>query len=92
MSFLSVMDVNQSDHALLVKLFHENTGNAAVALLQFRRHKNLREGPFLLQALMKMVADFELTVHLGILLGRGPEPVCSSVVEDVYSTIVELAM
>ncbi|GFX06308.1 hypothetical protein TNCV_505281 [Trichonephila clavipes] len=43
MSFLSLMAVTLPECALLVKLFYESKGNAAAALREFRRLKNLRK-------------------------------------------------
>ncbi|GFV57925.1 uncharacterized protein TNCV_2801911 [Trichonephila clavipes] len=66
MSFLSLMAVTLLECTLLVKLFYESKGNAAAALQEFRRLKNLRKGPLLPQALKRMIARFEKTGHLGV--------------------------
>ena len=71
MSFLSAMAVTLPERALLVKLFYENKGNAAAALREFRRLKNLRKGPLLPQALRRMISRFEKTGDLRVQPGRG---------------------
>ncbi|GFU50783.1 uncharacterized protein TNCV_2494891 [Trichonephila clavipes] len=92
MSFLSLMAVTLPERALLVKLFYESKGNAAAALREFRRLKNLRKGPFLPQALKRMIARFEKTGHLGVQPGRGRKSTRSDVVEDVTTAIVDQSM
>ncbi|GFV11487.1 uncharacterized protein TNCV_1413641 [Trichonephila clavipes] len=87
MSFLSLMAVTLPERALLVKLFYESKGNAAAALREFRRLKNLRKGPLLPQALKRMIARFEKTGHLGVQPGRGCKSTRSGVVEDVATAI-----
>ncbi|GBN77176.1 hypothetical protein AVEN_254910-1 [Araneus ventricosus] len=80
------------ERALLVKLFYENKGNAAAALREFRRLKNLRKVTLLPQALRRMIARFEKTGHLGVQRGRGRKSTRSDVVEDVATAIVEQSM
>ncbi|GFX42303.1 uncharacterized protein TNCV_110231 [Trichonephila clavipes] len=92
MSFLSLMAVTLPERALLVKLFYESKGNAAAALREFRRLKNLRKGPLLPQALKRMIARFEKTGHLGVQPGRGRKSTRSDVVEDVATAIVDQSM
>ncbi|GFT95813.1 uncharacterized protein TNCV_311661 [Trichonephila clavipes] len=92
MSFLSLMPVTLPERALLVKLFYESKGNAAAALREFRRLKNLRKGPLLPQALKRMIARFEKTGHLGVQPGRGRKSTHSDVVEDVATAIVDPSM
>ncbi|GFX66892.1 DUF4817 domain-containing protein [Trichonephila clavipes] len=92
MSFLSLMAVTLPERALLVKLFYESKGNAAAALREFRRLKNLSKGPLLPQALKRMIARFEKTGHLGVQPGRGRKSTHSDVVEDVATAIVDQSM
>ncbi|GFX88480.1 uncharacterized protein TNCV_2279481 [Trichonephila clavipes] len=92
MSFLSLMAATLPECALLVKLFYESKGNAAAALREFRRLKNLRKGPLLPQALKRMIAEFEKTGHLGVQPGRGRKSTSSDVVEDVATAIVDQSM
>ncbi|GFW18470.1 uncharacterized protein TNCV_1184971 [Trichonephila clavipes] len=92
MSFLSLMAATLPERALLVKLFYESKGNAAAALREFRRLKNLRKGPLLPQALKRMIARFEKTGHLGVQPGRGCKSTRSDVVEDVATAIVDQSM
>ncbi|GFX73755.1 DUF4817 domain-containing protein [Trichonephila clavipes] len=92
MSFLSLISVTLPERALLVKLFYESKGNAAAALREFRRLKNLRKGPLLPQALKRMIARFEKTGHLGVQPGRGRKSTRSDVVEDVATAIVDKSM
>ncbi|GFV43151.1 uncharacterized protein TNCV_1573971 [Trichonephila clavipes] len=92
MPFLSLMAVTLPERALLVKLFYESKGNAAAALREFRRLKNLRKGPLLPQALKRMIARFEKTGHLGVQPGRGRKSTRSDVVEDVATAIVDQSM
>ncbi|GFW84315.1 uncharacterized protein TNCV_1131841 [Trichonephila clavipes] len=92
MSFLSLMAATLPECALLVKLFYESKGNAAAALREFRRLKNLRKGPLLPQALKRMIAGFEKTGHLGVQPGRGRKSTSSDVVEDVATAIVDQSM
>ncbi|GFX03738.1 uncharacterized protein TNCV_2113101 [Trichonephila clavipes] len=92
MSFLSLIAVMLPERALLVKLFYESKGNAASALREFRRLKNLRKGPFLPQTLKRMIARFEKTGHLGVQPGRGRKSTRSDVVEDVATAIVDQSM
>ncbi|GFW26390.1 DUF4817 domain-containing protein [Trichonephila clavipes] len=92
MSFLSLMAVTLPERALLVKLFYESKGNAAAALREFRRLKNLRKGPLLPQALKRMIARFGKTGHLGVQPGRGRKSTRSDVVEDVANAIVDQSM
>ncbi|GFV13211.1 DUF4817 domain-containing protein [Trichonephila clavipes] len=92
MSFLSLMTVTLPERALLVKLIYESKGNAAATLREFRRLKNLRKGPLLLQALKRMIARFEKTGHLGVQPGLGRKSNRSDVVEDVATTIVDQSM
>ncbi|GFU32491.1 uncharacterized protein TNCV_4890101 [Trichonephila clavipes] len=92
MSLLSLMAVTLPERALLVKLFYESKGNAAAALREFRRLKNLRKGPLLPQALKRMIARFEKTGHLGVQPGRGRKSTRSDVVEDVATAIVDQSM
>ena len=89
MSFLSGVAVNLPEHALLVKLFNENKGNAAVALQKFRLIKNLRKGPLLPQALNRMIARFGKTGDLRVKPGRGRKSTRSDIVEDAATAIVE---
>ncbi|GFV56093.1 uncharacterized protein TNCV_935471 [Trichonephila clavipes] len=86
------MAVTLPERALLVKLFYESKGNAAAALREFRRLKNVRKGPLLPQALKRMIAGFEKTGHLGVQPGRGRKSTRSDVVEDVATTIVDQSM
>ncbi|GFT32343.1 uncharacterized protein TNCV_4483811 [Trichonephila clavipes] len=86
------MAVTLPERALLVKLFYESKGNAAAALREFCRLKNLRKGPLLLQALKRMIAQFEKTGHLGVQPGRGRKSSRSDVVEDVATAIVDQSM
>ncbi|GFW36854.1 DUF4817 domain-containing protein [Trichonephila clavipes] len=92
MSFLSLMAVTLPERALLVKLFYESKGNAATALREFRRLKNLRKGPLLPQALKRMIALLEKTGHLGVQPSRGRKSTRSDVVEDVATAIVDQSM
>ncbi|GFV35672.1 DUF4817 domain-containing protein [Trichonephila clavipes] len=92
MSFLSLIAVMLPERVLLLKLFYESKGNAAAALREFRRLKNLRKGPFLPQALKRMIARFEKTGHLGIQPGRRRKSTRSDVVEDVATAIVDQSM
>ncbi|GFW91751.1 DUF4817 domain-containing protein [Trichonephila clavipes] len=92
MSFLSLMAVTLPERALLVKLFYESKGNAAAALRELRRLKNLRKGPLFPQALKRMIALFEKTGHLGVQPGRGRKSTRSDVVEDVATAIVDQSM
>ncbi|GBM63519.1 hypothetical protein AVEN_73796-1 [Araneus ventricosus] len=86
MSFLSAMTVTLPERSLLVKLFYENEGNAAAALREFRRLKNLRKGPLLPQALRRMITRFEKT---RVQPGRGRKSTHSDVVVDITTAIVE---
>ncbi|GBN65452.1 hypothetical protein AVEN_99134-1 [Araneus ventricosus] len=86
------MSVTLPERALLVKLFYENKGNAAAALREFRRLKNLRKATLLPQDLRRMIARFEKTGHLGVQPGRGRKSTRSDVVEDVATAIVEQSM
>ncbi|GFV64033.1 DUF4817 domain-containing protein [Trichonephila clavipes] len=70
MSFLSLMAVTLPERALLVKLFYESKGNAAAALREFRRFKNIRNVSLLPQALKRMIVRFEKTGYLGVQPGR----------------------
>ncbi|CAL1268836.1 unnamed protein product [Larinioides sclopetarius] len=54
--------------------------------------ENLRKGPFLPQALRRMIARSEKTGHLGVQPGRGRKSTISDVVEGVATTIVEKSM
>ncbi|GFX54935.1 uncharacterized protein TNCV_3318521 [Trichonephila clavipes] len=92
MSFLSLMAVTLPELALLVKLFYESKGNAAAALREFRRLKNLRKGPLLPQALKRMIARFEKTGHIGVQPSRGRKSTRSDVVKDVATAIVDQSM
>ena len=76
MSFLSPMAVTLPNRALLVKLFYENKGTAPVSLLKFRLLKNLRKGPLLPQALMRLIAPFEITGDLRVQPTRGRNRYC----------------
>ncbi|GFX95952.1 uncharacterized protein TNCV_2085321 [Trichonephila clavipes] len=86
------MAVTLPERALLVKLFYESKGNAAAALREFRRLKNLRKGPLLPQVLKIMITRFEKTGHLGVQPGRGRKSTRSDVVEDVATAIVDQSM
>ncbi|GFV37059.1 uncharacterized protein TNCV_2382061 [Trichonephila clavipes] len=92
MSFLSLMAVTLPERALLVKLFYESKGNAAAALREFRRLKNLPKGSLLPQALKRMIARFEKTGHLGVQPGRGRKSTRSDVIEVVATDIVDQSM
>ncbi|GFX12675.1 uncharacterized protein TNCV_3157961 [Trichonephila clavipes] len=92
MSFLSLMAVTLTERALLRKLFYESKGNAAAALREFRRLKNLRKGPLLPQALKRMIAPLEKTGHLSVQTGRGRKSTRSDAVEDVATAIVDQSM
>ncbi|GFV87672.1 uncharacterized protein TNCV_779561 [Trichonephila clavipes] len=92
MSFLSLMAVTLPERALLVKLFYKSKGNAEAALQEFCRLKNLCKGPLLPQALMRMIAQFEKTGHLGVQPGRGRKSTRSDIVEDVATAIVDQSM
>ncbi|GFS83592.1 uncharacterized protein TNCV_1658011 [Trichonephila clavipes] len=86
------MVVTLPERALLVKLFYESKGNAAAALREFCRLKNLRKGPLLPQALKRMIARFEETGHFGVQPSRGRKSTRSNVVEDVATSIVDQSM
>ncbi|GFU72870.1 uncharacterized protein TNCV_4909991 [Trichonephila clavipes] len=80
------------ERALLVKLFYESKENAAAALREFRRLKNLRKGPLLPQALKRIIARFEKTGHIGVQPDRGRKSTRSDAVEDVVTAIVDQSM
>ncbi|GFW84945.1 uncharacterized protein TNCV_682331 [Trichonephila clavipes] len=86
------MAVTLPERNLLVKLFYESKGNAAAALREFRRLKNLRKGPLLPQALKRMITRFEKAGHLGVQPGRGRKSTRSDVVEDVATAIDDQSM
>ncbi|GFX87584.1 DUF4817 domain-containing protein [Trichonephila clavipes] len=70
----------------------DQQSNAAAALREFRRLKNLRKGPLLPQALKRMITRFEKTGHLGVQPGRGRKSTRSDVVEEVATAIVDQSM
>ncbi|GFS67842.1 hypothetical protein TNCV_2295071 [Trichonephila clavipes] len=54
-----LMTVSSVERALLVKLFHQNKGNASAAVGEFRRRKNLRRGPMSTNGIRAMIKRFE---------------------------------
>ena len=84
--------VVQPEHALLLKLFCENNGNAAAIFREYRRLKNLRKGPLRSHAVRIMISRFEKTGDFRVQPGRESKFILSDVFEDVATIIVEQSM
>lgn len=83
--------VTLKEKALLVKLFYQNNSNAAAALREFRKLKDVRRGPMSDRGVHKMIKKFEETGKLDILPGRGRKKVDISSIEDIATAAVDLA-
>ncbi|GFQ65845.1 hypothetical protein TNCT_425671 [Trichonephila clavata] len=67
----SLMALSLDEHALRVKLFYENKGNASSAVHEFHHRKNLRRGLMSTKGIEAMIKRFEKTGKLGVRPGSG---------------------
>ncbi|GBL84596.1 hypothetical protein AVEN_191063-1 [Araneus ventricosus] len=75
-----------------MKLFEENLGNAVTALRKFRCRKKLRRGPVSPQGVRDMISRFEKTGSLYVQGGRGQKPICTEVVSEAATAVVEQSL